>query len=54
MNMQDLIHDFLCLVIIKNVDFRPFKFCQIELKSFKFITIRQKIDKDSIKYVQKT
>lgn len=48
MNMQDLFHDFLSLVIVRIVVLKPFLSYQIKPKSFKFILIRQKIDSGSI------
>lgn len=48
MNMQDLFHDFLSLIIVRNVDLSPFLIYQIKLKSLKSILIRQKIDNGSI------
>lgn len=51
MNMQDLFHDFLCLVIIRNVDFKPFMILLKTAKKNKIISIRPKIDNGSIFFV---
>lgn len=53
MNMQDLFHDFLSLVIVRNVDLKPFLISKNTFKSLNFISIRQKIDNGSIFFKQK-
>ena len=53
MNMQDLFHNFLSLVIVRNVDLKPFLISKNTFKSLNFISIRQKIDNGSIFFKQK-